>query len=243
MNLILTVGSATSRGPNLVACPEHMISRVSPWLTALYPIFANILLLRINTIYSLVFFFLLCSHLVNWQADIFPTMVRNRGWQTFSAKGQIISVLGFEGHLSHNSTLILCEGSHWWYMKTNGYDWFPVEPYFMDMKIGISCVFHMSRNSGLPLIFVYPLKNAETILRLWAIQKHTASQVWPVSWLQFANAWSTALGASAWLFSLMYRKWSPEQQVIQNHFIWLRNILYNFLNSTLTFLATLILIL
>lgn len=64
--------------------------------------------LPIHPIYSLLFFFPLCSHLVSWQADIFPTMVHDRGWPTSSEKGQIINSWAFEGHLCHNySTFII----------------------------------------------------------------------------------------------------------------------------------------
>lgn len=130
----------------------------------------------------------------------------NMGWQAFSVKGQI-NIWVFVGHLCHNdSTFLMVQNQPLIIHDNKWYCWFPIKFYYEHENLNLTCFSRNMKFSGnitLLLIFVQPFKNEKIILRLQAMEKQAAKL-----------SLFILLRASSWLFSLMYRKWSPKQQGI-----------------------------
>lgn len=136
----------------------------------------------------------------------------NMGWQAFSVKGQINTWV-FVGHLCHNdSTLLMVRNRPLIIHDNKWYCWFPIKFYHGHEHLNLTCFswnMKFSWNITLLLILCSHLKMKKIILRLQAMEKQAAKLIWPMG-----CSLSILLRASSWLFSLMYRKWSPKQQGI-----------------------------
>lgn len=87
----------------------------------------------------------------------------DQGWQTFSAKGQMVNIIGFAGYKVLVATTQFCLCSHREYVNESN------KTSSMDTETWISNNFYVSQNIIFFLIFFQPSKSAKCILSSQAI--------------------------------------------------------------------------